>query len=149
MGRESFITCSKIQTTSDDMAFLCLLSLGHTIQRGKAYILSIEERRRCGQAYSKSEFHIRTRTRMGENIVSCDLYLLPLEVSSRQFRNMGSATGRRSDTFSHIKRDFLGRNGISTRGGGCIYRSAPNSKTWWQVYWSIKCESRILFLPCE
>jgi len=143
MGRKSLVTYPEVKATTDDMAFLCLLSLGHAIQRGKTYILSIEERRGRGQAYPKGVFHIRTRTQMDKNIVSCELYLLPLEVSAGSFGDMGSAAGGRPDTLSHCKRYLLGRNGISTGGGGCLYGGPADSKAWWQVYWRIERKSGV------
>ncbi len=139
---------TKVKTTVNDMAFLCVLSVGYAIQRGKAELLSIEKRRRCGQSSSESPFHIRTSARMGENIISCFLYFLPLKVSLGKCGDMGSAAGGRPNKVSYGIGDIIGRDGFPTRGRGCLHRSSPNSQTWWQVYWRIKCESGVLPISC-
>ena len=141
MGRQSIITRSKVKTDVNDMAILCVLSVGRAIERGKACILSIQERRGCGQSCQESVFHIRTSARMGKSFVSCELHILPLKIHTRQFRDMGNTSRRRPEPFSYSIRDILGRDGFSTGSRGCLYRSITNGQTWWEIYWSVKCKS--------
>jgi len=148
MDRQSFITYSKVQTNVDDLAFLRLLSLGRAYKQGKTHILSVEKRGGCRQVNSKGAFHIRTSARMGETIESCELHLLPLEVSGGKLGDMGRPSRRRPNTLSYCLRDILGRNGFPARSGRCLYGSFTDGKTWWAVYWRFFSESRVFPLSC-